>query len=505
MMKEEKNIDRLFQEKFKDFEAAPNDALWNRIDASLSEKKKKRRIVPIWWKVGGVAATLALLVSVGMAMLNSESNTTDEPVIVDTNSNTETTNENRETVPYNKDSTLIEQSKNIKLVNTDNNKEDSTAKPKTSKEQIANSKITVKPKQNASYLKTYVRTDGKANEVLNATTNKSSQKSNIKVTDVASNNKTNAVENKTNSNTLIKNNTSKVAANANDTNRSKDLDEESLGKMKTTTKSSELVVGTNKQSIEDAIVAQETHNEKEDEQNRWSISPNVAPVYFASLGEGSSIHNQFNSNAKGSDINMSYGITGSYTISKKLKIRAGINRVDLNSITSNVLAFNDTALRASTTNTDALGNINFTSGKAVSLISPNVINRVNTPEVFNAKVTGNLEQRFGFIEVPLELQYRLLDRKFGVNVIGGFSTLFLNQNEIYADIDGNTSLIGEANNINATSFSANFGFGFDYNLSKQWNFNLEPQFKYQLNTFNDTFGNFRPFFIGVYTGLSFKF
>ena len=66
-------------------------------------------------------------------------------------------------------------------------------------------------------------------------------------------------------------------------------------------------------------------------------------------------------------------------------------------------------------------------------------------------------------------------------------------------------LIGEANNINSTSYSANFGLGLDYSLSKQWNINLEPQFKYQLNTFNNTSGNFRPFFIGVYTGLSFKF
>ncbi|WP_340154549.1 hypothetical protein [uncultured Winogradskyella sp.] len=45
----------------------------------------------------------------------------------------------------------------------------------------------------------------------------------------------------------------------------------------------------------------------------------------------------------------------------------------------------------------------------------------------------------------------------------------------------------------------------DYSLSKQWNLNLEPTFKYQINTFNNTTGDFKPFFIGVYTGLSYKF
>ena len=62
-MNEKKNIDRLFQEKFKDFEVAPNDAVWNRISESLPNKKKKRRVIPIWWQVGGVAAACLLYTS----------------------------------------------------------------------------------------------------------------------------------------------------------------------------------------------------------------------------------------------------------------------------------------------------------------------------------------------------------------------------------------------------------------------------------------------------------
>jgi hypothetical protein len=153
-----------------------------------------------------------------------------------------------------------------------------------------------------------------------------------------------------------------------------------------------------------------------------------------------------------------------------------------------------------------MGNINPRGGfENISLMSGTMFDRNSAPEIFNSRASGNIDQRFGFIEVPLELEYRLLDRKFGINVIGGFSTFFLNQNEVYADIDGASTLIGEANNMNSTSFSANFGLGLDYSLSKKWNFNLEPQFKYQINTFNNTSGNYRPFFIGLYTGLSYKF
>ena len=65
--------------------------------------------------------------------------------------------------------------------------------------------------------------------------------------------------------------------------------------------------------------------------------------------------------------------------------------------------------------------------------------------------------------------------------------------------------MGEANNINDVNLSTNIGFGLNYNFSPTLQLNLEPMFKYQLNTFTQTSGNFQPYSIGIYTGLSFKF
>ena len=42
-MKDNKNIERLFQEKFKDFEALPPQDSWDIIASRLNEKKKKKR------------------------------------------------------------------------------------------------------------------------------------------------------------------------------------------------------------------------------------------------------------------------------------------------------------------------------------------------------------------------------------------------------------------------------------------------------------------------------
>ena len=56
-----KDLDKLFQEKFTDFHELPDEKVWERLEASLDEKKKKdRKVIPIWWKLGGVAAVLAL-------------------------------------------------------------------------------------------------------------------------------------------------------------------------------------------------------------------------------------------------------------------------------------------------------------------------------------------------------------------------------------------------------------------------------------------------------------
>ena len=61
-MKERKNIDRLYQEKFRDFAPEPSPELWNNIAGKLKEKdRKKPFIIPVWIKLGGVAAVLALV------------------------------------------------------------------------------------------------------------------------------------------------------------------------------------------------------------------------------------------------------------------------------------------------------------------------------------------------------------------------------------------------------------------------------------------------------------
>ena len=63
-MREQKNIDRIFQENLKDLEVVPPNKAWDSIEKKLIVSPKKKHI-PIWLKICSVAALLLLFFSIG--------------------------------------------------------------------------------------------------------------------------------------------------------------------------------------------------------------------------------------------------------------------------------------------------------------------------------------------------------------------------------------------------------------------------------------------------------
>lgn len=572
-MNEKKNIDKLFKEQLKEFEVAPKDHVWKNIEQKLHEDgRKKRRIIPIWWRFAGVAAGLILLFTVADQLFNTSEphNISNDSIVNDSN-----TNDNTEVQEKSK---VIEQDNPVKEILQSNVEEDIVD---------TNSKASVEDEQlplNKNKSNTIV-SENKVNSVIVSenSTKENTQNSNLSnsgdfkklqeekrsaiekpsTKDVLANtsnnssksnqNTNNKVENQSEINPLLKSNEtitdsnlkhtnpinqSAVVSNTNTEQTSQDVKsttketsktDELQRSNQTDSKSSVAYVAKEKQSETEQKVVEETQNkekeqevnaienaiaevedikeeeEEEENSNRWSVSPNVAPVYFSSFGDGSPLDNQFIENTKETEINMSYGLNGSYAVNKKLKIRAGINKVQLGYQTNDVLIFENTNPVA--TANRQIANVNLTDSMSQhSIYSARNFKFDNAPATLFTQELGSLDQQLGFIEVPIELEYNVIERKIGLNLIGGFSALFLSDNDVYAVLNnGDRTRLGEASNIKDLSYTANFGIGLDYNFSKQFQFNLEPTFKYQINTFNNTSGNFNPFFIGVYTGLSFKF
>ena len=197
---------------------------------------------------------------------------------------------------------------------------------------------------------------------------------------------------------------------------------------------------------------------------------------------------------------MSVGVGVQYAVNKKLAVRTGVNKVTLGYGTNDVVFFG--ALNSpgfNTLNTDNFNsNIEVISSNNSDAIKPFEDNLQNME-------SGVLNQRMGYYEVPLELSYAVFDRKFGIHVIGGLSTLFLNENSVSVQSPTATLSLGKANNLNDIHFSSNIGLGFKYQFWKSFEAHFEPTLKYQFNTFSRDAGNFKPYFVGLYTGISFKF
>ena len=552
-MKDNKNIERLFQEKFKDFEALPPQDSWDIIASRLNEKKKKKRILPIWFQFSGIAASLFIIGSL-IWNFSGESNTTDVPnsnnTIVNTedskgnSNNSNITSPNNEAIVY--DSQSNEENLDKKSNNSINQYNEKSIDEKLVKSKLknnssrrnglvsngklqndidasSNQKGFKKGKNNFKKQSSSVTNSEKAlvaNTEKNKAKRKSKSKSNKNNSDfenlfddnnVVDNNREdkNAI-NKETIDALFENKTSNTTTITNNDSITKQTNNSDVVvSNEIITQDSTLVAEVSKETnlLEELLKEKEAgknEDEKEEKRSKWAISTNASPVYFNSLAQGSSIDQQFDSNSKNYATTLSLGIAGSYAINNKLSLKTGVNNINISYNTNDVLF--DARMNNVENNIPTISR----NPEASNMVFSSKVGNVETlsGDVENVIIENNvgaLQQNISYIEVPLELSYKLLDKKFGIEVIGGMSTLFLNQNNISLVANGIEMEVGRANNLNNIHFSSNVGLGFKYNFWKSFNANFQPMFKYQINTFSENSGNFKPYFIGLYTGVSFSF
>ena len=549
-MKENKNIERLFQKKFKDFEALPPEDSWDFI-ADRLHKKKKKRIIPIWFQLSGVAASIILVGGLiwnftaqneteqlpafentivnGKETNNNEINSktkfsTDESLVYDSKEKNNEKNsldsdqQNNNKSKIYKENLLNKQNKinsgktntiityNESEKNTDSNykrkkksnnnfKQQRFARKNSETVVVSNGKKSI-AKRKSKY-KSNKSNVGFENEISTdlIVADKSSKEQQIMKNDIDT-----FFEESTTNKTFVTNNDS-INSETNNTNV--------LASTEIICKDSTLIAEVLKETnpLEELLKEKEVgknEDEKEEKRSKWAISTNASPVYFNSLAEGSSIDEQFNSNSKNYTTTLSIGLAGSYAINDKLSLKTGVNSINLSYNTNDVLFESrmrevDNNIPTISRNANASNMVFSSKNGTVNEISGDVENVIIDNNI------GALKQNISYIEVPLELSYKLIDKKFGVEIIGGMSTLFLNQNNISLVTNGLEMEVGRANNLNNIHFSSNVGLGFKYSFWKSFNANFQPMFKYQINTFNQNSSNFKPYFIGLYSGISFSF
>ena len=523
-MSERKNINKLFQENFENFEMHPDEIVWENIKTKLEEKKEKRRILPFWWRLSGVAAALII----GFLVYHKESETLPnngttiahqekespknsiapnsiekKEVIADSNNEKSSKNSAATNAVANENSHLKSTSKTSKL----NLKRDS--------EEVSKTAVATSENNNSARKinKKSILPLGKKETAVVAYTASKEKNSRKKL---SFSNPKNAIASAVNE--KIKTKKSKVEnsilnlKNENIVSNTIPSEKDKSGIVSEI--KSNLAINSKIDSMKVKVASvvpnalEELLKEKDSattiakaKLNRWQLSSNLAPIYFSSITNGSPLDAKLDSNNKVyAANNTSYGLGVNYVINKKLKVRTGVNLLNVEYTTNGIVYFQNNSASAG----GKLNNLN--PNVSGSLITIESLSNVTSPfNKITSKSEGNLNQKFGYIEMPLEITYKILDKKFDIDVIGGMSTLVLNRNEIYLQSQDLNIKIGEANNLNQVHFSGNLGLGLKYGLFKNFDARIEPIIKYQLKTFSNDSGNFKPYIFGVYSGILYSF
>jgi hypothetical protein len=480
-MKEKKNIDQLFRERFAEHEVTPPAQVWENIQAQLREEKKERVLIPLWWKVAGVAASLILIFSLSNTLLD------------------DTNKEIVEEVPVlQKEEVSPEIQKDVEINNHEN-------------------AIHVANRSGTENTKSVVSTETHLqNKPPRPSAKRDKNRAVAAVKDHGSRKTGSASEkNKEDAKALLSPDegiATTVGANKKSAISVPSLKIKEAIIVPPTTKNAVVAKNTpQKTSIFDAIDEQKEIEatdavaNSEKQKGLWEIAPNIAPVYYNTLGEGSSIDQSFADNAQRGDINISYGVGVRYALSNRLKIRSGINNVALSYRTGGI-ELGDGPVSAALKNIDydrsGIVVIAQDLGTFSSQTADGTFGEV-TPKSTNGEAFIN--QNISYYEIPLELSYAVVNKKLGIEIIGGISTLLLGNNDVSVTAGSYNEALGSANNLSDLSFATNIGLGVHYKLSNSFKVNVEPMFKYQLNPYTDSAVDFKPYYVGVYTGLSFKF
>ena len=254
-------------------------------------------------------------------------------------------------------------------------------------------------------------------------------------------------------------------------------------------------------------------------QNRWSIAALASPTYYSSFNSGNDGLSKQLMESEQPLFSYSGGVAFSYKISKRLSIQSGLYYSSLGQKVDGINSFSgfkpyDNAKGVDNFKVLTTNGIIHTNNPDVFLMAngsdrilTEFTNDVIDPNKANLQpVNSSLNQSLSYLELPVLLRYKVIDRTIGINLIGGVSYNLLVNNSVYTTLDGNRYPVGDTKGLNPLTFSSSLGMGMEYKVSDKLSLNLEPTFRYYINPFSVTTGSYiHPYSFGIFSGLSYKF
>jgi hypothetical protein len=210
------------------------------------------------------------------------------------------------------------------------------------------------------------------------------------------------------------------------------------------------------------------------------------------------------------------GLTFGYRISDRLTIHSGIGLASLGQTISEVDVFAGLS-DFYAVKSNYLYSVETASGMIragnTDLYLTDAANRVGSlvqgadPSKYNLTQVGSeIRQVFRYLELPLLLRYKVIDGRMGLNLSGGVAYGLLVDNRAYTGQGSDIIRIGHTEGVNPYNFSSQLGLGMEYSISTNISFNFEPVLRYYITPLSDLSGAlYKPYSVGVFSGLFFKF
>ncbi len=262
----------------------------------------------------------------------------------------------------------------------------------------------------------------------------------------------------------------------------------------------------------------------------WSVGGQVSPVFSTGIPEigksdydyQDSYYNWGQIPAKSPDTEAlsaySGGINVKMNTGNRIILQSGIYYSKLGQHISNLNLINSqvsysssiadnsasTYLNNYSNSTQVLQDANTKTGSTDQHFALSNDNR-ETESALPAFPYGNITHYYEYLEIPIMLHYKMMDRKMDIHLLSGISTGLLIGNNASIMIESREYEL-EPEDSYGLNTSSTFGVSLEYPLSNSFMVSLEPSMKYYFITpgNNSVIDNY-PLNFGIFTGLSYRF
>jgi hypothetical protein len=253
---------------------------------------------------------------------------------------------------------------------------------------------------------------------------------------------------------------------------------------------------------------------------RWSIAALVSPTFHNSFQSSNNEAVRQLGSVEQPIVSYAGGVALSYKVNRRLSVQSGLYYSSYGNELSGISSFGgfqnydqvkgNSNFEVRTTNGTVYTNnsdVYLIDNLSDSRIAGYIDNNTFDPSKASLEYLDNsLRQNLSYLELPIILRYKLVDKTFDFNIIGGLSSNLLVDNSVYASMNSGKYEVGKTDGLNQVSFSSSLGMGMEYSFSKNLSLNLEPTFRYYLNPFNSVEGiRVHPYSFGIFSGISYKF